>query len=115
MLTLSLLFYLLCSFFFFFSSRRRHTRCALVTGVQTCALPIFRRSSWRVTKSRARLTSRNRETATMPSDAGAQAHHRALESLYAAAPVNELFQRSEERRVGKECVSTCRSRWSPYH
>src|SRR3546814_2859372 len=32
-------FYLLC--FFFFSSRRRHTRCALVTGVQTCALPIY--------------------------------------------------------------------------
>src|SRR3546814_6723708 len=29
------------SFFFFFSSRRRHTRCALVTGVQTCALPIY--------------------------------------------------------------------------
>src|SRR3546814_4127303 len=28
--------------FFFFSSRRRHTRCALVTGVQTCALPIYR-------------------------------------------------------------------------
>src|SRR3546814_1902680 len=27
-------------FSFFFSSRRRHTRCALVTGVQTCALPI---------------------------------------------------------------------------
>src|SRR3546814_15897882 len=25
------------------------------------------------------------------------------------------LQRSEERRVGKECVSTCRSRWSPYH
>src|SRR3546814_5459199 len=28
-------------FFFLFSSRRRHTRCALVTGVQTCALPIL--------------------------------------------------------------------------
>src|SRR3546814_10562870 len=28
-------------FYFFFSSRRRHTRCALVTGVQTCALPIL--------------------------------------------------------------------------
>src|SRR3546814_8539428 len=28
------------TFTFFFSSRRRHTRCALVTGVQTCALPI---------------------------------------------------------------------------
>src|SRR3546814_3091553 len=34
---LTVLFFL----FFFFSSRRRHTRCALVTGVQTCALPIF--------------------------------------------------------------------------
>src|SRR3546814_3428797 len=32
-------------FFFFFSSRRRHTRCALVTGVQTCALPISPKSS----------------------------------------------------------------------
>src|SRR3546814_7921018 len=31
---------------FFFSSRRRHTRCALVTGVQTCALPISRRPEW---------------------------------------------------------------------
>src|SRR3546814_4189955 len=36
-------------FYFFFSSRRRHTRCALVTGVQTCALPIssyFQRHGW---------------------------------------------------------------------
>src|SRR3546814_6522375 len=32
---------LLCVVAFFFSSRRRHTRCALVTGVQTCALPIW--------------------------------------------------------------------------
>src|SRR3546814_8995734 len=37
-----------------------------------------------------------------------------------ADPVPRLLaqmrvQRSEERRVGKECVSTCRSRWSPYH
>src|SRR3546814_6639029 len=38
-------FHMMCLVFciciFFFSSRRRHTRCALVTGVQTCALPIF--------------------------------------------------------------------------
>src|SRR3546814_6387647 len=32
---------LFCGYLFFFSSRRRHTRCALVTGVQTCALPIW--------------------------------------------------------------------------
>src|SRR3546814_11417592 len=30
-------------------------------------------------------------------------------------PDSDCPQRSEERRVGKECVSTCRSRWSPYH
>src|SRR3546814_6634065 len=35
-------------FVFFFSSRRRHTRCALVTGVQTCALPICTRQMERV-------------------------------------------------------------------
>src|SRR3546814_18936531 len=29
--------------------------------------------------------------------------------------LTEIFRRSEERRVGKESVSTCRSRWSPYH
>src|SRR3546814_5299664 len=32
-------------FVLFFSSRRRHTRCALVTGVQTCALPIYQASA----------------------------------------------------------------------
>src|SRR3546814_14162303 len=31
------------------------------------------------------------------------------------AELSNITQRSEERRVGKECVSTCRSRWSPYH
>src|SRR3546814_14329823 len=39
----------MCFAFCFFSSRRRHTRCALVTGVQTCALPIshiFRLLKW---------------------------------------------------------------------
>src|SRR3546814_5974043 len=30
-------------------------------------------------------------------------------------PMLACIARSEERRVGKECVSTCRSRWSPYH
>src|SRR3546814_13593211 len=37
-------------------------------------------------------------------------------NIYASADdASRVFQRSEERRVGKECVSTCRSRWSPYH
>src|SRR3546814_13679857 len=32
-----------------------------------------------------------------------------------SSPFSPLQRRSEERRVGKECVSTCTSRWSPYH
>src|SRR3546814_18150230 len=42
--------------------------------------------------------------------AGAQDHLQRFVSRLTAAG-----SRSEERRVGKECVSTCRSRWSPYH
>src|SRR3546814_12375733 len=42
-----------------------------------------------------------------------------LEPDVALRPMTEgrevVADRSEERRVGKECVSTCRSRWSPYH
>src|SRR3546814_6578702 len=33
----------------------------------------------------------------------------------ARTAMSNIVGRSEERRVGKECVSTCRSRWSPYH
>src|SRR3546814_19073180 len=40
---------------------------------------------------------------------------RAFHAWQQASPVNATAYRSEERRVGKECVSTCRSRWSPYH
>src|SRR3546814_6572133 len=42
-------------------------------------------------------------------------HDVAVQRVPAAAPDDERQHRSEERRVGKECVSTCRSRWSPYH
>src|SRR3546814_10277808 len=96
--------------FFFFSSRRRHTRCALVTGVQTCALPIFgsRRIRPRhVCKAPGRLIFFLRKAARNLSNAGI-----ASADCASGTPPTD---RSEERRVGKECVSTCRSRWSPYH
>src|SRR3546814_19317619 len=86
--------------FFFLSSRRRHTRCALVTGVQTCALPI---------SGRALLKNATPAPGLFPSEY--LPHKRAA----ARDRYKTLFDdRSEERRVGKECVSTCRSRWSPY-
>src|SRR3546814_10461448 len=79
--------------FFCFSSRRRHTRCALVTGVQTGALPIFEVHR-----------AQELEPVEQPVRRGG-----------VIARLNPAQPRSEERRVGKECVSTCRSRWSPYH
>src|SRR3546814_15893215 len=38
-----------------------------------------------------------------------------LPAVFLVFPMRAADKRSEERRVGKECVSTCRSRWSPYH
>src|SRR3546814_4211165 len=37
------------------------------------------------------------------------------ETVFSLIDHQGRYARSEERRVGKECVSTCRSRWSPYH
>src|SRR3546814_8142875 len=49
-------------FMCFFSSRRRHTRCALVTGVQTCALPISRSVSKPPLSRGARLSRPKRQS-----------------------------------------------------
>src|SRR3546814_10903756 len=104
------MFYLL---FFVFSSRRRHTRCALVTGVQTCALPICRKGLRDALKYNFFDTTIALNLAFFV--------NAAILILAATAffkngiQVDEIQDRSEERRVGKECVSTCRSRWSPYH
>ena len=38
-----------------------------------------------------------------------------LKLFYAENPIQFIIDRSEERRVGKECPTMCRSRWSPYH
>src|SRR3546814_11078511 len=114
---------------FFFSSRRRHTRCALVTGVQTCALPIWPTGPWLRDEKGGSVYLR---LSTRP----LEQPRRALEGDLAADIINGAYwlrppgpncqvaiayqgvvaeQRSEERRVGKECVSTCRFRWSPAH
>ena len=45
----------------------------------------------------------------------AKQHHQSWMDVTAEGTLGQLVVRSEERRVGKECVSLCRSRWSPYH
>src|SRR3546814_1761545 len=101
--------------YFFFSSRRRHTRCALVTGVQTCALPICCHKSPTFAE-----TNDVQLASFFYSIYRYLKEHRTV--FFITVPL--LFMllaywasriRSEERRVGKECVSTCRSRLSPYH
>src|SRR3546814_10457783 len=92
---------------FVFSSRRRHTRCALVTGVQTCALPISCRAKPGAPPA-ARAFAQGQSRTTEP------ARTCCRPGSLASGGDNDIA-RSAERRVGKECVSTCRSRWSPYH
>src|SRR3546814_7153253 len=99
-------------FAFFFSSRRRHTRCALVTGVQTCALPISADQFHAQLGERYEQRRHDIERPLLP-PAELYLTPQALRERLNAG--NRIEVRSEERRVGKECVSTCRSRWSPYH
>src|SRR3546814_7137815 len=112
--------------FFFVSSRRRHTRCALVTGVQTCALPIGSD-----TFATRRAVADATDALGVPLVWGAvQEWHGQVTVFWSRPPdgappmrLTDLFPegtegeppRSEERRVGTECVCTCRSRWSQYH
>src|SRR3546814_9949635 len=84
------MWYLIRVMCFFFSSRRRHTSCALVTGVQTCALPICRHRGQRG----------GRGAVPRPLTSVAQAVARAHGAL-GFALVLALADRSEERRVGK--------------
>src|SRR5258708_21088029 len=97
---------------FFFFQAEDGIRDDLVTGVQTCALPI----SWR---------SRNAATASGSDVVSARTRKNGIDVSWHATTVftgpkrrarngaarNATITRSEERRVGKEC----RSRWSPYH
>src|SRR3546814_8682467 len=94
--------------FCFFSSRRRHTSCALVTGVQTCALPIYA-PKWQFA-IRADWEFQLTETFDGYAGIGINGQSKSIGVLTVSS-----VERSEERRVGKECVSTCRSRWWQYH
>src|SRR3546814_9479494 len=130
------IFFVYFLFFFFFSIRRRHTRCELVTGVQTCALPISGLQRRRLRddvpdRPRARrreppgpadpllrlraglllrllLPHRPRHPPPRAPLAGeAVTPHRPSPLLYLSCSAS-----SDERRVGKACVCTCSSRWS---
>src|SRR3546814_1576951 len=112
-------------YLFFFSSRRRHTSCALVTGVQTCALPIyiggyrgleFTDSFWGMTAVKnandmlgAGFTTVRNVGSDNRNDIGLK---QAIDAGYATGP---RIVRSEERRVGKEGFSPGRFRWWPEH
>src|SRR3546814_4368932 len=122
---------------FFFSSRRRHTRCALVTGDQTCALPILlsldhlrQGVQLRAYGQRDPLIEYKREAFTLFETMLGEVREETISLLSriemrpqqmpgqaevtVPRPPQEMHEgRWEERRVGKECVRTCRYRWWP--
>src|SRR2546421_8021424 len=97
-------------FFFFFFQAEDGIRDLIVTGVQTCALPIFLRSgihppinpgpAGKAAGLKGRASELFKEFVIVK-----------LVVLPVEVRAAEDVPRSEERRVGKEC----RSRWSPYH
>src|SRR3546814_9725072 len=103
---MAVIFVLYCWYvvLFFFARKRRHTRCALVTGVQACALPIW-------DMRRLKFVTLAQAGSALLSAGAAHAQFGGI----VHDPTAFAMQRSEERRGGNECVSTCRSRWSPYH
>src|SRR3546814_8766857 len=110
---------------FFFSSRRLHTRCALVTGVQTCALPIYGDELGEAAHADCRGVAPDAQEALEVGDAIRRGLDMAVEEHGGRTEpggvpgaddfLPALDGRSEERRVGKAWVSTCRARWSPSH
>src|SRR2546421_1457037 len=102
---------LLVVILFFFFQAEDGIRDLIVTGVQTCALPISGRR--RPRRGRRRLRSRPTSLTRRPCrsllDVPCATH--AVAPAREALPRRAVASRSEERRVGKEC----RSRWSPYH
>src|SRR3546814_1035270 len=123
--------------FFFFSSRRRHTRCALVTGVQTWLfhLGVMEERDLQIGAQFAQRRRHHPQVVVVQPDRCAfrsfgggtlrESKIDAAEDLPVILAKARAFPegmqhrperfRSEERRVGKECVSTCSSRGSPYH
>src|SRR2546427_8816765 len=91
-------------FMFFFFQAEDGIRDLTVTGVQTCALPIYRAGAGR----RGRRRGSERPAAYLRDDRGSRQRRQGVQSRHGG---NRRLSRSEERRVGEEC----RSRWSPYH
>src|SRR3546814_6150743 len=99
---------------FFFSSRRRHTRCALVTGVQTCALPISALKDGDLEAPNDGTTfalgQSAGDVAALLAAAGEPTDvlHLSIQPLLVRGDGRVLlFDRSEERRGGNEGGSRC--------
>src|SRR3546814_1460198 len=113
---------------FFFSSRSRNTICALVTGVQTCALPIWPAANGTVDANRTahvqstcafKPSGINMSVYTNMNGITYKYEEKSIAwkpVLYGCAPAiaEPAKARSEVRRVGKEWVSTVRTGWAPY-
>src|SRR3546814_15710909 len=101
----------------FFSSRRRHTRCALVTGIQTCTLPIYLRVDVRGAARHQVLHRLDVGRAEVDAERPGDPDLRLAGDPRVAGDVQVEpgGRRSTECRVGKECDSTLTVCWSPVH
>src|SRR3546814_4493407 len=96
---------LVCLWFFFFKQKTAYEMRISDWSSDVCSSDLKRLLQQTVAAYERSLTmTQNRYNAGVAAQADVEVSRAQLEN-----------GRSEERRVGKECVSTCRSRWSPYH
>src|SRR3546814_1466619 len=104
----SVVVFVLCVFFVFFFKQKTAYEMRISDWSSACALPIFKYpTKERFEKQKAKVAShtvwqREYLLKIVPEDGQ-------------VVTEEDIHWRSEERRVWKECVSTCRSRWSLYH
>src|SRR3546814_4098173 len=103
---------------FFFSSRRRHTRCALVTGVQTCALPIYRGEAGEAGADHARRIDRHGMLAREAHDEEAHGNAMVVMRGHVGAAGGRAAEALDDEAVaivpGQIARASCRERVCPY-
>src|SRR3546814_3185754 len=106
----SYLYYVIVSFFFFFFKQKTAYEMRISDwSSDVCSSDL---------SAQAPTPARTRNRACPAALQGDETRHRQIMERIPAGrwgDPSDIGGRSEERRVGKECVSTCRSRWSPYH
>src|SRR3546814_4951050 len=99
--------------FFFFKQKTAYEMRISDWSSDVCSSDLWSEWAWTMLRMLPDMPLLGRLSHVSAEDYGKRFKHPLLRRFFGEGASAHI--RSEERRVGKECVSTCRSRWSPYH